>query len=155
MTDPKTRPTGEDVSTFLASIQDAAVRADSRALVDVMGEVTGDPPRMWGGGMVGFGRYHARYASGREGEWPKVGFAPRARQLTVYLMSGLVGYEDLLDRLGRHRTGKSCLYLRRLDDVDRDVLTALIERAVRHLDQVEEKEGGIPRMSEMPPPEGP
>jgi hypothetical protein len=115
-----------------------------------MRKVTRAEPRMWGSGMVGFGEYHYRYASGREGDWFKVGFAPRTTRTTVYLMSGFAGYDDLLARLGTHSTGKSCLYLKRLSDVDLDVLTSLIRESVRHLDETETGAGAIPRMQEMP-----
>ena len=106
---------------------------------------------MWGPKLVGFGEYHYRYASGREGDASKIGFAPTARGLTIYLLSGMVGYEDLLDPIGAHTRGKLGLYVRRLADLDIDVLRQVLDRCVRHLDQVVRTRGSIPRMSEMPP----
>lgn len=120
------------------------------ALLSFMTEVTGEEPVLWSGSIVGFGQYHYKYASGREGDWFKVGFSPRKANLTLYFLSGFVGYEDLLSRLGPNKTAKSCLYIKRLDDVDRDVLGEMIKRCVAHIDQTYGKLGGIPRMSEMP-----
>ena len=103
------------------------------------------------GSVIGFGTYQYRYESGREGGSAKVGFAPRRTNLAIYLLSGLVGYDDLLSRLGKHRTGKSCIYVKRLADLDIRVLTELIARALKHIDQVERELGGLPRMSKMSP----
>ena len=141
----------EDVTEFINGIQDEARREDCRALTGLMRAITGKEPRLWGSSMVGLGTYHYRYASGREGDWIKVGFASRKANLTIYLMSGMVDYDDLLAELGPHRTGKACVYVKRLEDLDRKVLTELIERSVAHIDQVEDEAGGVPRMSEMPP----
>ncbi|MGH8822977.1 MAG: DUF1801 domain-containing protein [Jiangellaceae bacterium] len=139
-----------DVTGFVDGIEDEARREDCRALLGLMHAITGEEPRLWTSSMVGFGTYHYRYASGREGDWFKVGFASRKANLTIYLMSGVVGYDDLLEKLGPHKTGKSCVYVKRLADLDRKVLTELIERSVAHIDQVEDAAGGVPRMSEMP-----
>lgn len=130
MAELKTRETDADVDAFVDGIEDDTKRADARTLVAMMAEITGQPPRMWGASMVGFGRYHYRYASGREGEWFRVGFAPRKREMTLYIMAGFADYEALLGRLGKHKTGKSCLYVKRLSDVDLDTLRALIEASV-------------------------
>jgi hypothetical protein len=116
-----------------------------------MRRATGAKPVLWGGWMVGFGTYHYRYASGREGDWFKVGFASGSRGLTVYLLSGMADDDDLLARLGRHRRTDVCLYVRRLDDVDLEVLDELITRSVAHIDQVEADAGAVPRLSDMPP----
>ncbi|MGH9252859.1 MAG: DUF1801 domain-containing protein, partial [Acidimicrobiales bacterium] len=134
----------KDVTEFVDGIQDEARREDCRALTGLMREITGEEPRLWGSSMVGFGTYHYRYASGREGDWFKVGFASRKSNLTLYLMSGMVGYDDLLAGLGPHKTGKSCIYVKRLEDLDLKVLTALIERSVAHVNQVEDGAGGLP-----------
>lgn len=130
MTANKTIPRDDDVEAFLTAIPDEARRADCREVADLMRRITGVEPRIWGKGMVGFGRYHYRYESGREGEWFLTGFAARKKELTVYLLPGLDGFAGILERLGRHRTGKSCLYLRSLDDVDRGVLEELIRAGV-------------------------
>jgi hypothetical protein len=128
MTGSKRGP--KDVEAYIASIPDEGQRRDAAALVELMRRAAGHPPAMWGSGMVGFGSYHYRYASGREGDWFLVGFAPRRKSLTVYLMGGFTEYESLLARLGKHSTGKSCLYIKRLDDVDLDVLEELVRRSV-------------------------
>ena len=95
-----------------------------------MREVTGERPKMWGSSIVGFGSYHYTYASGREGDWPVVGFAPRKQNLVLYIMPGFARYESLLARLGKHRTGKSCLYVNKLDDIDPEVLEELVRESV-------------------------
>ena len=128
----KTQPTDEDVEAFLDRIEDPRKREDSRAICRLMAEETGEPPRMWGTGIVGFGTYHYTYASGREGDWMALGFAPRKASLTLYLMDGFGGYEELLARLGKHSTGRSCLYVKRLSDVDVDVLREMVRRSYRY-----------------------
>jgi hypothetical protein len=129
---PKTQPTDADVDAFLDAIEDPGRREDSRAICQLMAEETGEPPRMWGESIVGFGSYHYAYASGREGDWMALGFAPRKGRLTLYLMDGFAGYEELLARLGKHSTGKSCLYVKNLADVDAGVLRELIDASVAH-----------------------
>ena len=128
MAELKTRPNDKDVEAFLSSVAEPA-QSDCRELLAMMQEATGEPPVMWGESIVGFGSRHYRYASGREGDWFVVGFSPRARSLTLYLTDGVQRHADHLERLGRHRTGKGCLYVTRLDDVDRDVLAAVIKDA--------------------------
>lgn len=129
MAELKTRPNDKDVAAFIASVPEPA-QSDCRELLAMMQSATGAEPVMWGGSIVGFGSRHYRYASGREGDWFAVGFSPRARSLTLYLTDGVERHADRLERLGRHRTGKGCLYVTRLDDVDRDELAALIRDAV-------------------------
>lgn len=133
MADPKTKPHDGSVSAFLDGISDEQRRQDCWRLHDLMREVTGSEAVLWGPSIVGFGSYHYRYASGREGDWLLTGFSPRKQALTVYIMTGLDRHEDLMTRLGKFKTGKSCLYLKRLDDVDVDVLRALVEESVSHL----------------------
>jgi hypothetical protein len=128
----KTQPTDASVDAFLDAIDDPQRREDSRAVCRMMAEESGEEPRMWGDAIVGFGAYHYRYASGRESDWMAVGFAPRKGRLTLYLMDGFGGYEELLARLGKHSTGKSCLHVKRLSDVDLDVLREMVRRSYRH-----------------------
>ncbi|HWT23447.1 MAG TPA: DUF1801 domain-containing protein [Solirubrobacteraceae bacterium] len=128
----KTTPTDADVDAFLDAVEDPRKREDSRALCRLMAEETGERATLWGSSIVGFGSYHYRYASGREGDWPAVAFSPRKQNLTLYLMDGFSGYGELLERLGRHSTGKSCLYLKRLADVDEGVLREMVRRSYRH-----------------------
>ncbi|HJU51813.1 MAG TPA: DUF1801 domain-containing protein [Acidimicrobiia bacterium] len=140
------------VTQFLDGVEDEAKRRDSKKLVDLMKTVTGEEPRMWPGNIVGFGTYHYKYASGREGDAAVIGFSPRRQNLVIYLMSGFVGYEDLLQKLGKHTTGKACLYLKRLDKIDETALAELLRRSVAHVKAVESRSGGLPRMADMPPP---
>ena len=131
----KTKPINVSVSSFLAGIEDKDRRADCKAVAAIMRKATGERARMWGSNMVGFGKYHYRYASGREGNWFMTGFAPRKQALTVYIMDGFSGYGALMKKLGKYKTGKSCLYVKRLDDIDRNVLEQLVTRSVRHMRQ--------------------
>jgi hypothetical protein len=129
----KTKRTEASVAEFLDAVADPGRRADAVAVCALMTEATGAEPAMWGSSIVGFGTYHYKYASGQEGDWPSVGLSPRKAALTVYLSTGFDGAGDLLARLGPHSLGKSCLYLKRLSDVDQPVLRALVGRAFRHL----------------------
>ena len=132
MAELKTRPGGRTVQAYLSSIKDAPRRADCQQLVEIMRQATKAGPRMWGSSIVGFGSYHYRYASGREGDWFLTGFSSRKHRLTLYIMSGFDGSADLLKRLGRHTTGKACLYVRTLDDLHLPTLKRLIRGSVRH-----------------------
>ncbi len=133
MSDLKTQPTSADVGAFLASVEDKQRRADCRQICAWMQEATGDPPQMWGASIVGFGSYHYRYASGREGDWFLTGFAPRAQNISLYIMAGFSAYEELMNRLGKYKTGKSCLYIKRLSDVDSEVLKELINESLAYM----------------------
>lgn len=130
MSQNKTRPSDASVEAFLETVVDPVRRGDCRTLLTLMREVTGEQPRMWGPSIVGFGSYHYRYASGREGDWLLTGFSPRKRDLTVYLMSGVDPVSELLEGLGKHKTGKGCLYLKRLSDIDLDVLREVVTESV-------------------------
>jgi hypothetical protein len=132
--EPKTTKTQASVAGFLAAVADPQRRADAEAVTALMAEVTGAEPTMWGSSIVGFGTYHYRYATGREGDWPAIGLSPRKQSLTIYLSAGFDGYDDLLARLGPHSTGKSCLYIKRLSDVDEGVLRELVAGGFRQLD---------------------
>ena len=126
---PKTVESDADVGAFLASVADAARRADAEALCRLMAEETGEPPRMWGPSIVGFGRYTVRYADGRTADWLAVGFAPRKASLVLYLSDDLEPLAPDLARLGPHKTGKACVYVTRLDQVDEDALRGLVRDA--------------------------
>jgi hypothetical protein len=133
MAELKTAPTGASVTKFIEAIDDAAGRRDARTLVRTMRRVTQAPPKMWGPSIVGFGTYRYRYLSGREGDWMLTGFSPRKREFSIYIMSGFDEHAELLARLGPHRTGRSCLYVKRLGDIDAGVLEELVSRSVAHL----------------------
>ena len=126
----KTEPSDASVDAFLDRLADPRRRAECDIIRAMMSEITGEPATMWGASIVGFGSYHYQYASGRAGDWPRVAFSPRKAALTVYCMPGFKDYQDLLARLGRHKHSVSCLYLPRLDEVDLEVLRALIARSV-------------------------
>ncbi len=130
MSDLKTRPNDASVDAYLASVENPRRREDARRVLSLMQQVTGEPPTMWGASIVGFGSYHYTYASGREGDWPIVGFAPRKQNLVLYIMPGFARYDTLLARLGKHRTGKSCLYVNKLADIDLAVLEELVRESV-------------------------
>ncbi|MDE0367100.1 MAG: DUF1801 domain-containing protein [Gammaproteobacteria bacterium] len=130
MSELKTRQHDGDVDAYLDSVENPRRREDARRVLNLMREVTGERPKMWGSSIVGFGSYHYTYASGREGDWPVVGFAPRKQNLVLYIMPGFARYESLLARLGKHRTGKSCLYVNKLDDIDPEVLEELVRESV-------------------------
>lgn len=130
MSDLKTQPTTASVAAFLDAVDDEGRRADCRVVARMMAEITGAEGVLWGSAIVGFGSYHYRYASGREGDFFEAGFSPRKRALTIYVMAGFREYDDLLARLGRYSTGKSCLYVKRLADVDLDVLREMLTRSV-------------------------
>jgi hypothetical protein len=130
MAETKTKPTTASVAAFLAAIPDVERRRDCRTVAKLMQKATGAKPVLWGASIVGFGTYRYRYESGREGEWPLIGFSPRKSDLTLYIMPGFSRYADLLARLGRHKTSVSCLYLRKLADVDLGVLESIIGKAV-------------------------
>ncbi|WP_430785872.1 DUF1801 domain-containing protein [Actinoplanes sp. G11-F43] len=134
MAEPKTTRNPQSVAAFLADVADPKRRADAEAAVALIAGATAAEPTMWGTSIVGFGAYHYKYASGREGDWPAIGLSPRKQALTLYLATDFDGRADLLSRLGPHSTGKSCLYLKQLADVDQDVLKDLIVRGFRHLD---------------------
>ena len=133
MAELKTKPTDESVEVYLNSIEKDTQRKDSFAILNMMKDVTKTEPVMWGSSIIGFGIYKYRYASGREAEWMKIGFAPRKRNLTLYIMDGFDQYDSLLSKLGKFRTGKACLYINKLEDVDLDVLREMVERSVDHV----------------------
>lgn len=129
--EPKTRPTGGSVDAFIAGIPDEAVRRDCGTLFRLLQRISRSEPRMWGESIVGFGEYELTYADGRVLPWPRLGFAPRRRELALYVIPGHDDrVDDLLSRLGKHRTGKSCLYVKRLADVDLGVLEQIAAAAL-------------------------
>jgi hypothetical protein len=130
MAEPKTQKTKASVKDFIAAIEDESRRRDVKAVDMLMREITGEKPVMWGAAIVGYGTYTAHYANGKTVDWMIVGFSPRKSALTLYIMPGFDRYEELMARLGKHTTGKSCLYLKKLADVDIDVLRELITESV-------------------------
>jgi hypothetical protein len=135
MAEPKTKPNDTSVTDFLNAVTDEKRRRDCFAVLDLMREVTGEEPRMWGSSIVGFGVYRYQYASGRAGDWPLTGFSPRKQNLTLYIMPGFARYAELMQRLGKHKTGQSCLYLNKLEDISLEVLRELVSQSVAHIKQ--------------------
>ena len=133
MAEVKTQKNDDSVDAFIAAIEDERKREDSKTLVGMMERVTGEQPAMWGPSIIGFGDQRYHYDSGREGDWFKIGFSPRKQSLTVYVTDYLWDDDPLMAKLGKYTTGKACIYIKRLEDVDTDVLEAVIDRSVRSL----------------------
>src|SRR5580658_6856069 len=129
MAENKTKLTGLSVAAFIDAITDPARRADAKALVKLMQSATGEKPKMWGTSIIGFGRYHYKYDSGREGDMPVAGFSPRKAATVLYITTGFSGSESLLAKLGKHTSTGSCLYIKKLADVDQKVLEALVAKS--------------------------
>jgi hypothetical protein len=126
----KTKPNDANVETFLNGIEDEKKRQDAFTILGLMKEVTGAEPKLWGSSIIGFGDSHYKYASGREGDWFLTGFSPRKQNLTLYIMGGLDHHAELLKALGKHKTGKGCLYINKLSDIDQATLRELVKRSV-------------------------
>ncbi len=131
----KTKLNDASVEDFLNKVEDDKRREDSFVVLDIMRELTGQEPKMWGGSIIGFGSYHYKYASGQEGDWMITGFSPRKTSLTVYIMPGFERYDELMGRLGKFKTGKSCLYIKKLEDVDMVTLKELIKSGYEVMDK--------------------
>jgi hypothetical protein len=129
----KTRKTGGDVQTFLKSVSDRKRKDDTLQVLALMKKLTGCEPAMWGPSIVGFGDFRYRYANGTENDWFLTGFSPRKQSLTLYIMTGFAKYEEILENLGKYKTGKSCLYIKKLEDVDLAVIEQLISASIAHL----------------------
>jgi len=133
MAELKTKQNKASVATFLGAIEDRQQRSDARKLSAMMRAATGSRAKMWGASIVGFGSYHYKYASGHEGDCFIAGYSPRKQNLSIYVMAGFSGCDKLMTKLGKHKTGKSCLYIKRLADVDEAVLQKLIDRSVMYM----------------------
>ncbi len=129
MAELKTKVNDADVTAFLNGVQNEAKRNDCFAIVEIMSKITKQPPKMWGPSIVGFGSYHYKYATGREGDMPLVGFSPRKQNITLYIMAGFDRYDELMAKLGKYKTGKSCLYINSLSDVHLPTLKTLIKES--------------------------
>ena len=131
----KTRQNDDSVIEFLESVDDDQRREDAFRALEIFTDVTGEPARMLGSAIIGFGEYHYVYESGREGDWMKTGFSPRKNALTLYIMSGFDRFDELMNKLGKYKTGKSCLYVKKLDDVDESVLRELIRASCDYIER--------------------
>ena len=126
----KTQATTASVEDYIAAITDDVKRSDSQTMLDLLKEITGEVPVLWGDSIIGFGSYHYQYESGREGDMPLIGFSPRKREFAIYIMSGFEQLQAHLKKLGKHKTGKSCLYIKRLSDININALSALMKESV-------------------------
>ena len=133
MAEAKTKPTEIAVADFLETVSDEQIRKDCNSIISLMENITGDMAKMWGPAIIGFGKYHYQYDSGRSGEICLAGFSPRKANITLYVLAGFPGQDELLAKLGKYKTGKSCLYIKKLSDVDIDVLGLLIKHSVDFL----------------------
>lgn len=133
MAEPKTKPTQQSVQDFLDKIENEQVRDDCYTLIKLMKKATGSEPKMWGPSIVGFGKYHYKYDSGHEGDSCLTGFSPRKQNISLYVMLGIMDNQDLLKDLGKHKAAKGCLYIKKLDDVNMNVLEKLVKRSVETL----------------------
>ena len=131
----KTKVNEASVEKFLNAVTDEQTRTDCYEILKLMKQVTKEEPKMWGASIVGFGSYHYKGASGREGDWMLTGFSPRKQNLTLYLMHGFDAHADLLKKLGKHKTSMGCLYIKKLDDVDKKVLKELVTASVKRMKQ--------------------
>ena len=136
MAELKTKPNEQSVEAFLNSVEDEKKRQDCFTVLEIMKQITKAEPQMWGTSMVGFGTYHYKYESGREGEWFVAGFSPRKQNLTLYIMAGFSRYDELLNKLGKFKTGKSCLYINKIEDVDLPTLKELITQSVSYVSKL-------------------
>lgn len=143
MAELKTQPTTASVEKFLNDVANEERRRDCLRILEIMKDATNAEPAMWGTSIVGFGRYNYKYESGTKGEWFLVGFSPRKQDLSLYIMAGLERYKELLKKLGKHKTGRACLYMKKLDDVDVPVLKQLIKRSVADIATMKKQQSPI------------
>lgn len=135
MTENKTRETSANVTAFISAVSSEAQRADAIVLAAMMERLSGEPPRMWGPSIIGFGRYHYKYESGRQGKSPRIGFSPRKGQTVLYVMGSFASRDALIARLGKIKTGKGCIYVKRLADVDSAALEQLLQDSLAAMDE--------------------
>ena len=135
MTELKTQPSDSSVVDFIMSVEHERRREDALTLLNVFSRVTAQPPVLWGDSMIGFGEYHYKYTSGREGDWFLTGFSPRKQNISLYIMAGFDRYEELMSQLGKYKTGKSCLYINKLADIDVEVLDKLIKLSATYVEE--------------------
>ena len=139
MSELKTKVNNASVEKFLNAVADEQARKDCYEILKIMKQVTKEEPKMWGASIVGFGSYHYKGASGREGDWMLTGFSPRKQNLTLYLMHGFNVHKDLLKKLGKYKTSMGCLYIKKLEDVDKKVLKALVAESVKRMKSQDKK----------------
>jgi uncharacterized protein DUF1801 len=134
MAELKTKLNDGSVEKFLNSIKEENKKSDCFEILKMMKQITKEEPKMWGSSIIGFGNYHYKYASGREGDWFITGFSPRKQSLTIYIMPGFKRYDELMSKLGKYKTGKACLYIKQLEDIDVNVFKELIKQSVKYME---------------------
>lgn len=135
MSGNKTIPNSQDVNEFIQALNDSGQRLDAETLIGLMTEITGEPPVMWGNGLIGFGKYHYKYASGREGDWFLAGFSPRKQNISIYIVAGFESFEKTLKDLGKHSIGKGCLYVKTLGDIQLTLLESMLTESIEIVKQ--------------------
>ena len=133
MAELKTKVNDASVTAFLDAVEDESKRDDCYEILKMMQDATGEQPKMWGTSIIGFGTYHYKYASGQEGDWMRIGFSPRKQNIALYFMAGVEKHPDLLEKIGKYKTGKSCFYIKKLDDVDGKVLKEMMKANLAEL----------------------
>jgi hypothetical protein len=133
MADLKTKKTDQNVDQFVQSVENDMRKADSLKILKILSEIMPEPPKMWGPSIVGFGEYHYKYATGREGDYLRIGFSPRKKALTIYLMDGIEKHEPKLQILGKFKTGKSCLYINKLEEIHIDILKEILLDSLKNM----------------------
>lgn len=131
----KTQETSADVAAFIENVEHPTRRADAKVVLDLLARKTGEPAKMWGPSIIGFGSYHYKYESGREGDFLRIGFAPRKAHLVVYILPGYTDFSDILARIGKYKKGKSCLYINKLADIDMAVLEELVDAGLADMEE--------------------
>jgi hypothetical protein len=133
MPELKTKKNDQNVDDFLKKEENPSRRKDCYEILEIMKDITQEEPRMWGDNIIGFGEYKYKQKSGQEGEWMLIGFSPRKQNLTLYIMSGFTRYDNLMKNLGKYKTGKSCLYIKKLSDINKDTLKELAKESVNFI----------------------
>ena len=136
MSDLKTKQNENSVDDFIKKIEDPKKLKESKQILKILKDISKKTPRMWGDSIIGFGKYHYKYASGREGDWMRIAFSPRKQNLTLYIMDGFDNYGEILEKLGKFKTGKSCLYIKKLQDIDIKILKELVKKSLLNMDKL-------------------
>ena len=136
MMDLKTKQNEKSVDEFINKIEDLEKKKSSRQILEILKDISKKKAKMWGDSIIGFGKYHYKYASGREGDWMRIGFSPRKQYLTLYIIDGFDKHRELMENLGKYKTGKSCLYIKKLEDIDIDILKELMKKSLLNMEKL-------------------
>ena len=136
MTANKTTQNEDSVKEFLKKIEDPEKQKTSWQILEIIKEISGKDPKMWGDSIIGFGKYHYKYATGREGDWMRIAFSPRKQNFSIYIMDGFDNHSELMEKLGKYKTGKSCLYIKKLQDIDIKILKELMKKSLLNMEKL-------------------